>query len=444
LANRLMQHLRGETLAATVGELPDDVIVIAKTMGPAELMDYDTDKLRGLVLEEGTATSHVAIVARALGIPVLGRVKGALKKIEQMDIVVIDGVNGQLFVRPSDDIVQAFRESIEIREERRASYKQLRDLPARTQDGVDVSLNLNAGLLVDLQHLEDAGADGVGLYRTEIPFMARPELPDVPAQVQLYEKVYAQSGDLPVVFRTLDAGGDKVLPYWDAATEENPALGWRAIRLTLDRPAILRQQIRALIRASGGRELNIMFPMIAEVQEFVTGRRLIDMEIERSIARGETMPSEIKVGAMLEVPSLLFQLPQLLEKVDFLSVGSNDLVQFLFASDRGNPRLAARYDCLSGPVLTVLRNVVKQSHAAGVPLSLCGEMGGQTIDAMALIGIGFRSISMSPPSVGPVKAMIRSARIEHLEGLMKKLCSDPGRSVREKLRAYAMDHDIVI
>ncbi|MCW9034588.1 MAG: phosphoenolpyruvate--protein phosphotransferase [Rhodospirillales bacterium] len=444
LANRLLQHLMGETPADVADELPDHVVLVAKSMGPAELMDYDTDKLRALVLEEGSPTSHVAIVARALDIPVLGRVKSLMKKVEPLDTVVVDGDNNQIFVRPSDDIIQAFKQTLEARAEKKAGYLQLKGLPTQTLDGQEIDLFLNAGLLIDLQHLEESDADGVGLYRTEIPFMARSELPDVDDQTQLYEKIYSQSGNRPVVFRTLDAGGDKVLPYWESAGEENPALGWRAIRLTLDRPAILRQQIRALVLASAGRELQIMFPMIAEVQEFIAARRLVEMEVARSIERGEILPSLVKVGAMLEVPSLLFQMPQLLKEVDFLSIGSNDLIQFLFACDRGNPSLASRYDSLSGPVLTVLRDVLKQCNKAQVPVSLCGEMGGRPIDAMALVGIGFTRISMSPPALGPVKTMIRSLELTPLKDFMENLYTDSSHSVREKLRSFALDHNVVI
>ncbi len=444
LANRLLQHLMGETPADVADDLPEHVVIVAKTMGPAELMDYDTDKLRALILEEGSPTSHVAIVARALDIPVLGRVKGVMKKVRAMDTVVVDGANDQLFVRPSDDVIQAFKETLNARAEKLAGYRQLKGQPCQTLDEQEIELFLNAGLLVDLEHLDETDAKGVGLYRTEIPFMARSELPDVYVQTQLYEKIYAQSGGRPVVFRTLDAGGDKVLPYWETSEEENPALGWRAIRLTLDRPAILRQQIRALVLASAGRDLRIMFPMIAEVQEFIDARKLVHMEVARCIEKGGTLPSEVKVGAMLEVPSLLFQMPQFLKHVDFLSVGSNDLVQFLFACDRGNPGLANRYDGLSGPVLTVLRDVLAQCNEAKVPVSLCGEMGGRALDAMALVGIGYTSISMSPPALGPVKTMIRSLELTPLRTFMETLYGDSGHSVREKLRSFALDHNVII
>ncbi|WP_135080018.1 phosphoenolpyruvate--protein phosphotransferase [Terasakiella sp. SH-1] len=441
LANRLLQHLVGVEKISP-DDIPEHAVLIASNMGPAELLDYDRTRLRALVLEEGSATSHVAIIARALDIPVMGQVKGALKRIEAADPIVVDGNNKQVFIRPGDDVLAAFKQNVKARLRQKALYASLRDKPARTQDGVDVSLNVNAGLLVDLEQLKEVGAEGVGLYRTEIPFMARSDIPGVESQVALYRKILDEAEGRPVVFRTLDAGGDKVLPYWDDHGEENPAMGWRAIRVTLDRPYLLRQQLRSLIRAAGGRELNVMFPMVAEVAEFMQARRLLDMEIERESIKGHRLPSRVNVGVMLEVPSLLFQLDHLLTEIDFLSVGSNDLFQFLFAVDRGNPRLSSRYDTLAPAVLNALSCVVDKCTAANVRLSLCGEMGGRPLDALALLAIGFRRLSMTAPSVGPVKMMIRSLNLGEVEGFIKEQIGKPLHSLRPVLRQYAKDRGI--
>ncbi|MGH6959008.1 MAG: putative PEP-binding protein, partial [Dongiaceae bacterium] len=303
LANRLIRHLMGNGTPVPAEALPEDVILVARDMGPAELLDYDRRRLRGLVLEEGSATSHVAIVARALDVPVLGRVGNLLRRVEPKDPVILDGDNGQLFVRPGEDIRQAFAESIRVRAQRRAMFAATRELPAVTRDGVPISLNINAGLLIDMPHLAECGADGVGLYRTEIPFMVRSEFPDVAAQTELYRKVLEYAGDKPVVFRTLDVGGDKVLPYWSGASEENPAMGWRAIRIALDRPMMLRLQLRALIGAAGERPLYIMFPMISQVGEFDAARRILDLELGRARRVGMPSPSAVRVGAMFEVPA---------------------------------------------------------------------------------------------------------------------------------------------
>lgn len=443
LANRLLQHLSGEE-GAVRGELPTDAILIARTMGPMDLFDYDPKRLRGLVLEEGSPTMHVAIVARALDIPVVGRAKDVLDKVEPLDPVIVDGDNGQVFVRPSDDIRDIFSDAMEQRQQRAAHYASLRDLPAVTTDGIAIKLMMNAGLLLDMGHLHDSGADGIGLYRTELPFMARSALPDVAAQTLLYCKILDQADGKPVVFRALDVGGDKILPYWNPYEEDNPALGWRSIRITLDRPAVLRHQLRALLRAASGRELRVMFPMIAEVAELVQARRILDLEIERERQLGREPPAVIKVGTMLEVPALAFQLDALLPLVDFVSIGSNDMTQFLFAVDRGNPRIAERYDSLSPGMLTFIRTVAAKCDAAGVPLSVCGEMAGRPLEAMALIACGVRVLSVASPSIGPVKTMIRSLAVAPARAYLDGLLKAPDRSLRDKLKSFAIDHGVIL
>jgi phosphotransferase system enzyme I (PtsP) len=443
LGNRLIKHLMGDG-AVPAEALPDDVILVARDMGPAELLDYDRRRLRGLVLEEGSATSHVAIVARAIDIPVVGRVAKLFRRVEPQDPRIIDGDNGTIFVRPGEDIRQTFAEGMRARSQRKAMFAATRDLPAVTRDGVRISLNINAGLLIDVPHLHESGADGIGLYRTEIPFMVRSDFPDVAAQTELYRRVLSLAGDKPVVFRTLDVGGDKVLPYWRGEAEENPAMGWRAIRIGLDRPLMLRQQLRALIRACAGRPLQVMFPMVSEVAEFVAARRVVDLELKRLRTAGKPVPTELRVGVMFEVPALAWQLKDLLARVDFLSVGSNDLRQFLFASDRGSPRIADRYDTLSSAMLGLLQLLVNECAAAAVPLSLCGEMAGQPLDAMALIGLGFRNLSMAPPAVGPVKTMVRSLDLQRLQTYLTGVQGSTAGSLRGRLRAFARDHNVAL
>ncbi|MEO5335871.1 MAG: phosphoenolpyruvate--protein phosphotransferase [Magnetospirillum sp. WYHS-4] len=444
LAHRLLRHLLGEDGKAAQGELPTDAVIVARNMGPAQLLDYDRAKVRGLVLEEGTATSHVAIIARALDIPVIGHVRDVLGRIENGDPVIVDGDRGQVFIRPGEDIQLAFAENLKAIARQRDAYADLKDLPAVTLDGQRIDLLVNVGLLAELEHVERFGADGVGLYRTEVPFMVRSDFPTVPEQAQFYGRVLDQAHGRPVVFRTLDVGGDKVLPYWQTADEENPAMGWRAIRISLDRPAMLRQQLRALLRAGAGRDLYVMFPMIADVAEFSAARDLLDMELDRERRLGATLPAAVQVGAMLEVPSLAFQLPALLKQVDFLSIGSNDLMQFLFACDRGNPRLSERYDMLSPPVLNFLGSVAEQCAAVGKPFSLCGEMASRPLEAMTLIGLGFRRLSVVPATVWPVKAMIRSLRAAPLADYLADLRQSTQRSLRERLKAFARDHGVVL
>lgn len=443
LSNRLLLRLTGR-VAVDPSTLPDDMIVIARDMGPAELLDYDRTRLRGVVLEEGSALSHVAIVARALDIPVVGRAPDVLSRVEAGDPIVVDGDNAQVLVRPGEDILQGVYAAIDARAERRRKYAALRDLPSVTRDQAPISLHMNAGLLIDMQHLDDTGADGVGLYRTEIPFMVRSEFPDVDAQAWLYGRVLDLADGRPVTFRTLDVGGDKVLPYVGAFGDDNPAMGWRAIRIGLDRPAMLRGQLRALVQAANGRPLSVMFPMIADVAELLSARKLLDLELERAKQRGLVVPERLRVGVMFEVPALAWQLDSLLPHVDFISVGTNDLMQFLFAADRGNSRVSGRYDSLSPALLRLLHFVVEKARPAGVDLAVCGEMAGRPVEALALLAVGVRTLSMSPGAIGPVKAMIRSLDLNDAVGFMSTALSQPDRPLRETLRLFAADHAIEI
>ncbi len=444
LANRLLLHLAGKTSAAAAGTLPDDVVLVARSIGPAELLDYDQRRIRALVLEEGSAASHVAIVARALDIPVVGQCPDVLSRTEPLDPVIVDGDNGQIFIRPADDVQAVFSEHAELRERRKREMAGLAKLPAESRDGVGVSLHINAGLLLDMPHLHDTGAEGVGLYRTEIPFMVRAAYPDVAVQTELYSRVLDQADGKPVVFRTLDIGGDKRLPYFADLPQENPALGWRAIRIGLDRPAMLRNQLRALLKASKGRPVSVMFPMIAEVSELDAAVRLLELERARAAANGDEAPDSVSVGVMIEVPSLLWQLPAVLSRVDFVSVGSNDLLQYLFASDRGNPKLAQRYDPLSPAFLNIMRDLIRHCTEADVPISVCGEMAGHPLEAMALVGLGLRRLSAAPAAIGGLKTMIRSLDVAALTQYLELLCAGEQKSVRDSLKAFARDRGVAL
>ncbi|MGB6535892.1 MAG: phosphoenolpyruvate--protein phosphotransferase [Xanthobacteraceae bacterium] len=406
LANRLMRQLTGRDHAPARESLPENAIVLARSMGPAALLDYDRKRLRGLVLEEGGAHSHVAIVARALGIPVVGEIDNATGIADPGDAVIVDGSTGDLHIRPLPDMEAAYAERVRLRARRQQQYQALRDRPCVTKDGVAVSLMLNAGLTVDLPHIADTGAAGIGLFRTELQFMVAPNFPRSSEQYTLYRAVIDAAGDKPVTFRTLDIGGDKVLPYMRNVEEENPALGWRAIRLGLDRPGLLRAQLRALLRAGSSRTLKIMFPMVATVEEFEQARELVERELTHLRRHGHKLPDEVQVGSMVEVPSLLYQLDELLERADFLSVGSNDLVQFLYAIDRGNPRVATRFDALSAPVLRALKDIADKGRAHNKSVTLCGELASQPLGAIALVAIGYRALSLTASAVGPVKAAL--------------------------------------
>ncbi|WP_420407355.1 phosphoenolpyruvate--protein phosphotransferase [Hoeflea sp.] len=437
LANRLLRQLTGFVPGGA--GLPQDAIIVARAMGAAELLDYPRESLRGLVLEDGAVTSHVVIVARAMGIPVVGQVKGAPSLAENRDPIIVDGEDGVVHLRPMANLQDAYADKVRFRAKRQEQFRALRDVEPRTRDGQHVTLQMNAGLLVDLPQLAESGASGIGLFRTELQFMIASTMPKVDEQEILYRNVLRQAGDRPVTFRTLDIGGDKVVPYFRSAEEENPALGWRAIRLSLDRPALLRTQLRALLKAAAGFELKLMLPMVTEVNELRLARELVDREVRHLSRFGYQLPRKLKFGAMLEVPSLMWQLEELMEAVDFVSVGSNDLFQFMMAVDRGNSRVADRFDTLSRPFLRALRQIVEAAERAGTPLTLCGEIAGKPLSAMALLGIGFRSISMAPAAIGPVKSMLLSLDAGKLEKeLLAALSdSDSGKTVREFLADFA-------
>jgi phosphotransferase system, enzyme I, PtsP len=444
LANRLLRQLLGRDHAPAREHLPENAIIVARSMGPAALLDYDRKRLRALVLEEGGPTSHVAIIARALGIAAIGEVNNAIGFVDSGDAVIVDATSGEVHVRPSPDLEASYIERVRVRARRQLQYQALRDKPCVTRDGVEVSLLLNAGLLVDLPHIEETGASGVGLFRTELQFMVAGQFPRTGEQLSLYRSVLDGAGGRPVTFRTLDVGGDKVLPYMRVVEEENPALGWRAIRLGLDRPALLRSQIRALLRAALGRELRMMFPMIATVREFDEAKELVERELTYLRRHNHKLPERVEIGAMVEVPSLLYQLDELLDRVDFLSVGSNDLAQFLFAADRGNPRVSTRFDELSRPMLRALRDIAERGEVHGKPVTVCGEMASKTVSALALIALGYRKLSLVPSAVGPVKAMALELDVGKAEALVQALISgkDAGVSIRDKLIAFAQTEGI--
>jgi phosphotransferase system enzyme I (PtsP) len=351
--------------------------------------------------------------------------------------VIVDGESGEAYLRPRADVIEAVGARMEVRAQRRAEFARLRDTPAITRDGAKITLLMNAGLAVDLDILNDTGAEGIGLFRTEFQFMVAEELPRLDAQTALYDRVLDAAEGRPVTFRTLDLGGDKVLPYLEAEREDNPALGWRAIRMGLDRPALLRLQLRALIAASRGRELRIMFPLVASVEEFRAARALVDHEIAWAERRGRTAPGLLRVGAMIEAPALIWHLDALLPLADFVSVGTNDLMQYLFAADRGNPRVADRYDPLSPPALRVMKAIYDACHESGTPVSVCGEMAGRPLEAFALLALGYDRLSMPPSGVGPVKRMVLSCDREAARRGVLNLLKGSASSVRNEIETLA-------
>lgn len=442
LANRLLRLLAGKRPTVQADELPPDAIILARNMGPAELLDYDRSALRALILEEGSSTSHVAIVARAIGIPVLSRIEGLLENVETGDELIVDAEGSELHVRPTPQMVRAFRTKITLRQQRQAAFAAIRDEPAITKDGARIHLHMNAGLLVDLPNLKESGAEGIGLFRTELQFMVASTMPRLTVQRALYSRVLEAADGKPVVFRTVDLGGDKFVSYITPEREDNPALGWRAIRIALDRPALLRYQARALLEAAAGRDLRLMFPMVSTAEEFVRAKSLVQRELEIAREKAKPLPASVEIGTMIEVPALAYQLQELLPVVDFASIGSNDLLQFFFAVDRQHPRLSDRYDMLSPPFLRFLKEIVTACERSKVPVSVCGEMAGRPLEAMALLGVGLSTISMPPASIGPIKMMAKSLDLAALRTFLNTLLSEGESDVRARLGAFALGQGV--
>ncbi len=446
MANRLLRIVSGQLGTAAQLGLRQDAILIARNLGPAELLEYDRRRLKGVILEEGSLTAHVTIVARAMGVPVLGRVRDVRHQLNEGDLILMDVAENALLIRPSADMDEAFENKLHVTQKRRAEFAAMRDLPSVTTDGQRIELMVNAGLREDAQALDLVGADGIGLFRTEFQFLVSATLPQREKQQRLYKDVLDAAGDRPVIFRTVDIGGDKALPYMqrdgDEELEDNPAMGWRALRLALDRDGLMKAQARALLEASAGKVLNIMFPMVSEPWEYEEARALVEHQRDWLQGQKKKLPIAVKFGAMLEVPALAEVLDLLLPRIDFLSIGTNDLTQFLFAADRAHPKLAERYDWLSIAILRFLDRVVRACATHQVPVGVCGEMGGRTLEAMALIGLGIRRLSITPASVGPVKAMIRAIDASALERMMREWLNDGVLDIRARLTQWAVERGV--
>ena len=446
LSNRLLRIVSGRAGTAAQTGLAHDTVLIARNLGPADLLEYDRRRLKAVLLEEGSLTSHMVIVARAMGVPVIGRLSDIRHNVEDGETVLVDGDSGSVIVRPNRTLISGFEHRLALSQKKRAELEQSRSLPAVTIDGIKVDVMVNAGLAEDAAHLDAAGADGIGLFRTEFQFLVSATLPGRERQQRLYSKVIAAAGKKPVIFRTVDIGGDKALPYLSDVHDqaENPAMGWRALRLSLDRSALMRAQARALIEASAGKTLRVMFPMVSEPWEFEDARALFEEQVQWARGAHRKGPKHVEYGAMLEVPSLAEMLDILLPMVDFLSIGTNDLTQFLFAADRADPRLAERYDWLSPAILRFLKRVLDAAREAGVPVRICGEMAGRPLEAMALVGIGADGFSITPAGVGPVKAMVRSLDAAAVRTRMTTLLAKPPRDMRKTLADWARRHKVII
>jgi phosphotransferase system enzyme I (PtsP) len=440
LSNRLLRMVSGQLGTAASMGLRNDAILIARNLGPAELLEYDRRRLKGVILEEGSLTAHVVIVARAMGVPVLGRVRGLRGLVREGDQLLLDADQGTATVRPAPGMVEAFEARFAKSRERQAGYAALREIEPFTKDGTRIMVMINAGLRDDMPNLALTGADGVGLFRTEFQFLVSATLPQRERQTRLYRDVLDAAGDKPVVFRTVDIGGDKVLPYLrhdDGEGEENPAMGWRALRVALERDGLLKSQARSLLEAAAGRTLNVMFPMVSEPWEFQAAKEVFQKQLQFLRGQKKVLPEAIRYGAMLEVPALAEVLDLIAPELSFLSIGTNDLTQFLFAADRSNPKLAERYDWLSPAILRFLRRVVVQTEPYGIDLAVCGEMGGRQLEALALLGVGITRLSITPAAVGPIKEMVRQVDLAEIGVAMDGWLAAPPANLRAEIQAWA-------
>ena len=447
LSNRLLRIVSGQMGTAASQGLRSDTILIARNLGPAELLEYDKRRLKGVILEEGSLTAHVVIVARAMGIPVLGRVRGLRGAVRDGDPLLLDADQGSATVRAAPPMVEAFEARFAKSKERQAAYVKQRDIEPFTRDGTRITVMMNAGLRDDMPALAQTGADGVGLFRTEFQFLVSATLPARERQTRLYRDVLDVAGVRPVVFRTVDIGGDKVLPYLrhnNGEHEENPAMGWRALRVALEREGLLKVQARALLEAAAGRTLNVMFPMVSEPWEFDAAREVFENQRKYLQRLKKPLPEAIRYGAMLEVPALAETLDLLAPRLSFLSIGTNDLTQFLFAADRSNPKLAERYDWLSVSIMRFLRRVQANLVGHTVDVTVCGEMGGRRLEALALLGIGIRRLSITPAAVGPIKELVRKVDLPEIEAAMTQWLSAPPSNLRQTLVEWAEARGIEI
>jgi phosphotransferase system enzyme I (PtsP) len=434
LSNRLLRLLTGQG-QDTGAELPPDPILVARNIGPAELLDYGR-RLKGVVLEEGSVGSHAAIVARALAIPLVINAARITTEALNGDFILVDGDQGIVHLRPEDTVASAFRDKLAMQAEAQERYASIRDKPAEALCGTVVSLQMNAGLMADLPSLPSSGAEGVGLFRTELQFLTRNQVPKRGELAALYARVMDAAGGKKVVFRTLDIGSDKVLPYMKPTEEPNPALGWRAIRVGLDKPGVMRMQLQALIRAAAGRPLSVMFPFIAQLDEFTDARDHLLRELDREQALGHVLPESTEIGAMLETPSMAFAPRKFYEMADFVSIGGNDLKQFFYAADRENERVRRRYDTLNVSFLSLIEQIVARCAETDTPLSFCGEDAGRPIEAMCFAAMGLRTLSMRPASIGPVKSLLRRVNLDEARTVIDEARGSGAQSVRPAVMAW--------
>lgn len=424
IGKRLLKNILGMTII-DLGAIQDEVILVATDLTPSETAQLNLDKVLGFITDLGGRTSHTSIMARSLELPAIVGTSDVTQKVQNGDYLILDAVNNKIYLNPTAETIDQLKAVQAQYINEKNELAKLKDLPAITLDGHQVEVCTNIGTVRDVAGAERNGAEGVGLYRTEFLFMDRDALPTEEEQFQAYKAVAEAMGSQAVIVRTMDIGGDKDLPYMDLPKEENPFLGWRAIRICLDRKEILHTQLRAILRASSFGKLRIMFPMIISVEEV----RMLKAELELLKAQlreeGKTFDETIEVGVMVETPAAATVAHHLAKEVDFFSIGTNDLTQYTLAVDRGNELISHLYNPMAPSVLTLIKQVIDASHAHGKWTGMCGELAGDERATLLLLGMGLDEFSMSSISIPRIKKIIRNANFEDVKALAEEALRQP-------------------
>jgi len=432
--NRIIKHLLKRD-DAPAHEYSENSIIIAEDITPTEAITLDPRKIAGIVTLEGSRTSHAAIIARSRVIPAVAGCSEELMNINNNDTVIIDGSTGDVIVDPDPETLNLFAEKKKVYDEHSKLLKSLRETPAITRDGRKISIFGNISVPDDIDQLDENGGEGVGLLRTEILFMMSDSFPSEEKQYQFYRQIASKSGDKPVIIRTLDIGGDKQLPYFKIPEEQNPFMGYRAIRISLDKKDVFMTQIKAILRASVSGNLKIMLPMICKIDEVREAKKLIgDAKTELDNA-GKKYNPEIELGIMIEIPSAAMMVDLLSAEVDFFSIGTNDLCQYAMAVDRMNNKVSSLYDHFNPGLLRLINTIIEQAHIHNRKVGMCGEMASDPLATMILLGMGLDEFSMSPPSIPEIKKIIRDNTLVRAREVWNKVKTlDSSDKIREYLQ----------
>ena len=423
VSKRVLAHLLGVKIPSPA-TIKDEVIIVAADLTPSDTAQLNRQYVKAFVTDIGGRTSHSAIMARSLEIPAIVGTKEVTSIAKDGDIIIVDGLSGDVFLNPSEEVIAEYRAKAEVFAAQQAEWEKLKDSKTYTKDGHQVELAANIGTPKDLEGVVNNGAEGVGLYRTEFLYMDSHEMPTEEDQFEAYKAVLEGMNGKPVVVRTMDIGGDKELPYLPLPHEMNPFLGYRAIRISLNEPEMFRTQLRALLRASVYGKLRIMFPMIATLNDFRGAKALLEEEKAKLIAEGVAVSDDIQVGIMIEIPAAAVLAHQFAKEVDFFSIGTNDLIQYTMAADRMNERVSYLYQPYNPSILTLIKHVIDSAHKEGKWAGMCGEMAGDQTAVPLLVGLGLDEFSMSASSVLKTRSLISKLTLEEMKALADKAINE--------------------